>query len=154
MKKTIVPALLFLLCAALLTAQESGKWTVILGPEWNMNSRENFAAGAVLGLDYTINELFAAGLKGAMSYNFDGIAVAEPAGFFRWYFLDTGQGRFFVQGDLGASLIFEDSTTNPLFAGGLAAGYRLPLNRIYLEPSGRFGYPFAFGLGLMAGIGF
>ena len=38
---------------------------------------------------------------------------------------------------------------------GIRGGYHLPLStHFYIEPCGRLGYPFAFGIALMAGISF
>jgi len=39
--------------------------------------------------------------------------------------------------------------------GGLRAGYRLPLgDMFFIEPFGRVGYPFMFGIGALAGVRF
>ncbi len=134
------------------------KMSLRIGPEWNMNARENFAAGAVIGFDYGFLGMFAAGLSLTASSNFNGITVLEPAAAFRWYFLPRNKGTysgFFVQADIGAYLVFEDGGPSTLFDGGLRAGFRLPLGKMfYIEPYGRVGYPFVFGLGAAAGIRF
>jgi hypothetical protein len=138
-----------------LAAQES-KMALGLGPEWNMNSRFNFAGGGVLGFDYSFLPNLAAGLNFTVSSNFNNITVLEPAVFFRWYFLGKDRMRFFVQADTGAFFILEDGGLSPLFPlfdGGLRAGIRILMGeRFYVEPYGRGGYPFAFGVGVMVGL--
>jgi len=137
------------------------KISIGAGPEFNMNSRENFAGGFSLVFDYGLPTLpLAFGLSAAASYNFLNSAVMEAASFFRWYFPGVKHSGFFAQADLGFYYIMEDIATRdverfPMFLGGLRAGYRLPLGQsFYLEPYGRAGYPFAFGAGLLAGIRF
>jgi len=42
-----------------------------------------------------------------------------------------------------------------MFLGGLRGGYRFTLaSHFYVEPYGRIGYPFAFGIGALAGLMF
>jgi len=137
------------------------KISIGAGPEFNMNSRENFAGGFSLVFDYGLRTLpLAFGLSAAASYNFLNSAVMEAASFFRWYFPGVKHSGFFVQADLGFYYIMEDIATRdverfPMFMGGLRAGYRLPLGQsFYLEPYGRGGYPYVFGAGLLAGIRF
>jgi len=66
MKRTILLAIVILgacLCANAQDEQaQEKKMALGLGPEFNMNSRENFAGGAALGFDYNIARSFAAGL--------------------------------------------------------------------------------------------
>jgi hypothetical protein len=132
------------------------KMALGLGPEWNMDSRDNFAGGAALCFDYNLPIAlapFAAGLNVSVSSNFSGTAVLEPAALFRWYFLGKGFSGFFAQADLGAFFLFEDGETYPYFLGGLRAGYRFSLGKMFfVEPYGRLGYPFAFGFGAVAGM--
>jgi len=133
------------------------------GLEWNMNSQENFAGAIMLGFDYnlprTIGSLtlapFAAGLTVTANNNFNGTTVIEPAALFRWYFLNKDHAGFFAQADIGAYLFIDEDGTIPLFLGGLRAGCRLPVRKMFFaEPYGRLGYPFAFGIGATAGIKF
>ena len=130
------------------------------GPEWNMNSRDNFAGRLALGIDYSLPSLpLAIGLSAAGSYNFSNTVVIEAESFFRWYFPGMRHTGFFAQADAGFSYIMENldgSTENyPMFLGGLRAGYRLPLGQsFFIEPYARGGYPFVFGIGLLAGIRF
>ena len=118
-----------------------------------MNSRYNFAGGAVLGFDLNLPYSFAAGLTVTASSNFAGIAVIEPAALFRWYFFSNGHTGLFAQADVGAYLVLEDGELTPLFMGGLRVGFRFPLGEMFfIEPYGRAGYPFVFGIGVTAGI--
>jgi len=111
--------------------------------------------GAALGFDYNIARSFAVGFSIAASSNFSGIVVIEPAALFRWYFLGKGHTGFFAQADAGAYLVLEGGDITPLFLGGLRGGFRLPLgSSFYIEPYGRAGYPFAFGIGFLAGLRF
>jgi hypothetical protein len=151
--KSFLFTILFLIFTTVSFAQEK-KAAIGIGPEWNMNSRENFAGGAIISFDYNLPHSFALGLSVTASSNFSGITVIEPAALFRWYFLG-GYGGFFVQADAGAYLVLEDGELTPMFLGGLRGGFRLPLgSSFYLEPYGRIGYPFAFGIGAIAGVKF
>jgi len=133
-------------------AQDEHRTALGLGLEWNMNSRENFAGGAVLGFSFNLSHLFAIGLNATYSNNFSGISTIEPAALFRWYILGKSTGLF-VQADAGAYLVFEAKEFTPMFMGGLRGGYRLPIgSSFYIEPYGRGGYPFVFGVGVTAGI--
>ena len=122
------------------------------GPEFNMNSRKNFAGGLVIGFDYMVSHNYAAGLLFTASHNFNGFTSIEPAALFRWYFLKSGGTLFFAQAEAGAFIFFEDGETTPLFLGGLRGGFRKPMGSFYVEPYGRIGYPFTFGIGILAGI--
>jgi hypothetical protein len=62
--------------------------------------------------------------------------------------------NFFVQADIGAYLFLEEGEVTPMFNGGLRVGYRIPLGSFYIEPYGRGGYPYIFGIGLAAGVKF
>jgi hypothetical protein len=150
MKKSVFVVLFLVSC--LVFAQEK-KMAIGLGPEWNMNSRHNFAGGAVLSLDFNLPSQFALGLTATGSDNFNGINVIEGAVLLRRYFLNNGHTGLFAQADAGIFIILEDGelTSLPLF--GIRGGFRHPLGSFfYIEPYGRLGYPFAFGIGLLAGI--
>jgi len=159
-KKIILLIALILLCGLCAFAQDGQieqsekKAAVSTGLEFNMNSRYNFAGGAVLGFDFNLSRALAAGLTVTYSSNFSGISVIEPATLFRWYILGGGAGLF-VQADAGAYLVLEDGELIPLFMGGLRVGFRLPVgSSFFIEPYGRVGYPFVFGVGVIAGVKF
>jgi len=163
MKKMILCVVAVLAICTNINAQDAdsvqgageNKVALGLGAEFNMNSRENFAGGALLSFDYNLPKSFAVGITATASHNFDGITVIEPAALVRWYFLG-GQKGFFLQADLGAYLILEeDQDFTAMFNGGLRAGYRLPFGSMfYFEPYGRGGYPFVFGVGAIIGLMF
>jgi hypothetical protein len=136
-------------------AAEGSKISVSLGPEWNMNSREKFAGGLVLGFEYNFLYYypFALGLIISASNNFRGFTVAETTAMFRWYYSPEEMSvRFFAQIEAGVYLIPEDGTVLSMFNGGIRLGYRIPFNTfLYCEPYGRLGYPFVFGMGVMVG---
>jgi len=151
------------------------KFAIGLGPEWNMNSRNYSAVGFSLGFDFNLSVAFAAGLTVTASSDFSGsdfstidfsssdffssgfsdTIVIEPTALFRWYFLGKRHTGFFAQVDAGAYLIFENDDFIPFILGGLRGGCRLPLGSMfYAEPYVRFGYPFIFGIGAIAGLRF
>jgi len=147
-------AILILSGAVCATAQEN-KAAIGLGLEWNMNSREDFGGGAVIGFDYNLSAPLALGAIVTTSYNFNDIIIVEPAVLFRWYFLNNGHRGFFAQADLGTHILTEGGDTEFRFLGGLRGGYRFTLGKaLYIEPYGRLGYPFAFAIGAMAGLRF
>jgi hypothetical protein len=154
MKKCILLAVLIpgiYLCAF---AQEK-KMSAGLGAEWNMASRYDFAGGAVLNFLYNLPGASAVGLSFTGSMNFNNIYVLEPALFVRKYFSQDIHSGFFIQYNGGAFIALEEKGITPMVMTGLAIGYRIPLGAsFYVEPYGRAGYPFAFGLGAMAGICF
>ena len=161
MAKFYLPIIFFLVFNLCIYAQDetasggTSRASIGLGAEFNMNSRENFAGGAVLNFNFNIGSSFAVGINATASSNFLGIFVIEPAALFRWYILSKSHTGLFLQADAGAYLVFEDNEITPLFMGGLRAGFRLPLGEVFfIEPFGRMGYPFVFGVGAMAGVRF
>jgi len=146
---------LFLSGICLCAFAQEKKISTGLGAEWNMASRHDFAGGAVLNFLYNLPGSTSLGLSFTASMNFNNIYVLEPAFLARQYFLQDKHSGFFVQFDVGAFIAFEEKGTTPMIKSGLGSGYRLPLGSFfYIEPYGRAGYPFAFGLGAMAGICF
>ena len=69
-------------------------------------------------------------------------------------YLQESQKGLFVQFDIGPFVILENGDVTPMLELGLRSGYRIPLGTFYIEPYGRLGYPFAFGIGVLAGIYF
>ena len=158
MKRLFILCLLLCLTGGLFAQEaEAGrkKIAVGVGAEFNMNSRENFAAGLVLGFLFDLPSSFAVGVNAVYSNNFSGIQVIEPSALFRWYILSENHTGLFLQADVGAYLIFEDGEIEPIFMGGLRGGVRLPVgDKIFVEPYGRVGYPFVFGVGVLVGVKF
>ena len=150
MKKILLLLALFLILTGSLFALDGA--FVGLGAELNACSREGVAAGGVLSFGLDINQLFAAGVKTAFSHNMDTVAVLEPAAFFRFYLPLSFRGPF-VQGEAGAAVFFEDGETFPVFSGGLAVGWRIPLGKNwYVEPAARGGYPYMWAVSVTAGF--
>ena len=158
MKRLLILLVLLFLIGSVTFAQDDTKFAVGLGPEWNMNARDNFAAGLALGFDYNLPIAaapFAVGVIASGSSNFSDGAVIESAGIFRWYFLGKNHSGLFVQAEAGALFIFENDESKPMFMGGLRGGFRLPLGKLFfIEPYGRVGYPYMFGVVVLAGIRF
>ena len=157
--KKILLALALLACSTFLIAQQKtgGKGSVNagLGPEFNMDSRHNFAGGAAFSFDYGLTNDYALGFTVTGSSNFINFNTIEPLILFRRYMQDKEGSRLFLQLDAGVFIIFEDGDVIPMADAGLRGGVRIPFGpHFYLEPYGRLGYPFAFGIGAMAGIGF
>jgi hypothetical protein len=154
MKKWMLLVLFFSGIYLSVYAQEK-KSSIGLGAEWNMASRHDFAGGAALNFLYNLPGSSALGLSFTGNMNFNKIYVMEPAFLVRQYFLQDKHSGFFLQFDIGAFIAFEEKGITPMIMSGLATGYRVPLGAsFYIEPYGRAGYPFAFGLGAMIGIRF
>jgi hypothetical protein len=149
----ILPAALMLL-TGMLGAQETGGFSLGFGMEGNFNTRKGIALGQIISLEYDLNKTAALGAKFAFNQDFGRIMVLETAAFGRWNLFDFGGKTFFLQGDLGLSLVFEESQRLPLFLGGLTLGLRFPLGQWYVEPYLRTGYPFIWGAGVMGGYRF
>ena len=154
MKKMFFIVLLFLAFGLCVFAGEK-KMSAGLGLEWNMDSRHNFAGAAAFGFTYNLPRDTAIGLNVTGSYNFFAIEVLEASVLFRSYIQDNDYTKWFAQVDAGVFFLFEDEEITPMPLLGFRFGYRQPLGSLfYIEPYGRLGYPFAFGIGLIAGISF
>ena len=157
MKKIFICIVLFLLFVFSSFSQSERKIALGMGPEWNMNSRENFAGGMAVCFDYMLPYSFTAGSSlstGALftaSYNFNNFTVLEPALLLRLYFNGGGVGLF-AQAETGVFIFLEDGDVSPMFLGWLRGGYRVGFGTYYVEPYVRIGYPFAFGIGAIAGV--
>ena len=154
-KRVLVFSLL--VCNMILFAQDNKRVAIGLGPEWNMDSRFNFAMGGALGLAVSIDDGFAMGLCFSASNNFTGITALEAGGIFRAYIPGKKNFGFFIQTDIGAFFILEEKEVTPMFMNGIRAGYRFllgPDKKYFVEPYGRLGYPFAFGVGVLGGLRF
>jgi len=142
----------FLFTAGSLSAL-SGEF-VGLGVEGNANTREGAAFGGNLSGGVNLDNQFSLGLKTSFSSDINTVTALEPAVFFRYY-LPLEISGFFAQAELGMSFFFEDSDIYPAFLGGVAFGWRYNLNESwYIEPSVRTGYPFLWGVSILAGLSF
>jgi len=145
----------FLMALGITAFSQEKKVAAGVGLEFNMDSRHNFAGGASVHFDYALPKNSALGLFISANTNFFGINVIESAIFYRAYFPENDHSGFFVQPYAGVFVIFEDGEITPLPLLGVGGGYRFLLgSSFYLEPVGRLGYPYAFGIGLVAGMRF
>jgi len=157
-KYTILILIIFLVGQTVFAQSNNSLISVGIGPEFNMNAPENFAGGLAMSIDYllpiyAIN--LAVGLGVTYSDDFQESYALETGAFVRWYFLDRILPGLFAQLDLGVVLIPDTFVEDILFGAGLRAGIRIPLsNSIYIEPYGRMGYPFAWGIGVLGGFRF
>jgi hypothetical protein len=133
------------------------KMSIHLGPEWNMNSRDWYGGAVGLGFLVNLPYFLAVGVNASASYNFGEITVIEAQASLRGYPLAKGHEGFFVQADIGVHLILEKDEKMHVMADAtvLRTGLRIPLGAsFFVEPYGRVGYPFVFGLGITAGVKF
>ena len=149
----------FLILTITVFAQENKRpekpFSIGAGLEFDMNARHNFAGGALANVLFDLDSRYALGLTFTASTNFNGFSVMEPLFSFRRYVGSNNKYRLFFGLDTGVFIIFEDGDVIPMFDIGLRGGTRIPLGSIfYIEPYGRLGYPFAFGIGAVAGICF
>ena len=153
MKKLII--VLLLLAPGIIAVGQEKKMSLGAGLEWNMDSRHNFAGGTSLHFSFNVFRNYSLGVNLSASYNFNDFTALEPTFFVRRYFKQDVFRQFFLQLDMGSFIIFENEEVIPMFDAGLKGGYRFLLgSSFYIEPYGRMGYPFAFGIGAAAGFRF
>jgi len=157
MKIRLAVVLIFI-CSISAFSQESqfsldNKFAAGLGLEFNLDSRHYFAGGIVAAFDYNLNSNYSVGANLTVSNNFNGFIVVEPTVMGRHYIWENCHRQiFFVQIDLGALFFREDGEWTTMFEMGLRGGFRMPIRTIYyIEPYGRLGYPFAYGIGFIFG---
>jgi hypothetical protein len=125
-----------------------------LGMEINANTRDGAAFGGGLSAGLDINSEFSFGVKTVISSNLDTITSLETAGLFRYYLPFKFSGLF-AQAELGTVIFFEDRNNYPAFLGGIAFGWRYNfIKNLFIEPYVRFGFPFVWGAGFLAGFHF
>jgi hypothetical protein len=81
--KKFVLILLFFLGFSLSVSAQDKKFSTGLGAEFNMNSRHNFAGGAVWNFCYNMPLYTSIGVTVTGSSNFSGFHVIEPTLLFR-----------------------------------------------------------------------
>jgi len=152
MKQKILIFLVFLCVASNLSALE-GLFTGA-GFETGAFTRRGAAIGGGLMAGYEINPQFSAGLIMALLHDLDTITTLNIQGFFR-YQLPLPIDGFFAQAETGIALFFESNETFPAFSIGLAGGWRFNFTQNWFAESLlRFGYPYMWGFGVMAGYRF
>ena len=130
------------------------------GGEFAMYSISSAAYGGGFALGYGSGTSI--GLRAAWFLSPDGTNTLELGFLFRLYFL--GANAFsgpFIQFTGGSVLFFADNNSISIpsefgtISAGLSFGWRfLFMNRWFVEPSIRAGYPYIAGAGLSAGIRF
>ena len=152
MKQKLFVLLIFICMASNLSALE-GLFTGA-GFETGAFTRRGAAIGGGLMAGYEINPHFSAGLRMALLHDLDTITTLNIQGFFR-YQLPLPIDGFFAQAEAGIVMFFEAGETFPAFSAGLAAGWRFSFtDNWFMEPVLRFGYPYMWGFGVMAGYRF
>jgi len=122
------------------------------GPEFNMNSHENFAGGLGLYSGFDLSQHFVLGLKTNYSYNFKNMSMLEVAALLRFYPFNQ---RFFLQTESGISILFENTENSIKFLGGINTGWTFLMGKkLFIEPTLRIGYPYLFGVGVNFGLYF
>ena len=160
---TLAALCFFLPALSVFTQETESKMAFGYGIDFNMNSQNGMGGGAVFCFDYNLPASFAMGVSTAISGGSYGDGTLELTAMGRRYFFSEGRHLgFFAQADVGTSIIILGKTElaikrewDPKFHIGVRSGYRFHLGRLfYVEPYGRFGYPFAMGIGVMGGLRF
>jgi len=136
-----------------------------LGPEIIANSRKGVALGGNFLFGVEFNALLAAGIRAAYSNNMDTVSSVETGAFFRYQmpFLRgvSGASGPFVQAEMGSIIFYEYDRVFPAVSGGLSIGWRLSFpkeseqtHKWFIEPAVRAGYPYIWGVDIIAGIKF
>lgn len=129
--------------------------------EGNMYSINGIAPGVGINFDYAFTKKMAVGTKTLISYDClsrnVSIFTVEPLIFVRYY-LVSHQGEpctgIFLEAQGGATVIKVDDMIKTSFSVAGSVGYRFGINRLYIEPVIRGGYPFIVGAGLSIGVRF
>ncbi len=129
--------------------------------EANKNSLDCIAPSVGFSFDYSPGREFSFGGKIFSSYDINekhnDYLTLEALSAFRFYIVSlSGEPVSGIYAELqaGTSIFFVNSKIIPVFNAGISTGYRLALGNFFLEPELRFGYPYLFGCGLLAGLRF
>jgi len=124
-----------------------------LGAEASAYTREGAAVGGSLVLGINLNSYFTTGIRASFFHNMDTLKAIDPVVFFRYY--PSSYLGLYLQAEGGYAILLEMGEIFPVISGGLTAGWRFYLGEgWFIEPSGRFGYPYMWGAGLTAGYNF
>jgi hypothetical protein len=140
------------------------------GAEANANTRTDISFGGKAQIDFRVARPFSLGIKGVYSMSQTEVKVLEAGALLRWnvFAHEWGSGGvtdLFLQAEGGIALGWEQNpaatdkhgegepATDP--SGGIAAGIRITFPfSLYLEPYGRFGYPYTWAGGIALGYTF
>jgi hypothetical protein len=147
-------------CVAIFAAAEADHpLSVGAGGEITRFSRYAWSPGANIVLDYKLDEVFTLGLKGGWyitpdTANYETVNSVEISLIERFYLLNWGWGRFYLQGNMGAAIIREQDYQVVSALGGGTIGFRLFVKYWFIDLYGSFGYPKFFEGGLLLGHSF
>ncbi|MDR3000003.1 MAG: carboxypeptidase-like regulatory domain-containing protein [Fibromonadaceae bacterium] len=131
------------------SAPKPSRFFAGVGSEVNSNAKKGTAVGNNMALGYDMNRHFALGLNAVYSNDVNIASTIESTFMLRYYLPFTGP---FVQAEAGSAFIMEDEKNQMIPLGGLAAGWRLSMDKEwFLEPAVRGGYPLVWGAGLTVG---
>jgi hypothetical protein len=121
--------------------------------ESNLNTREGFALNYGISADRVVlSEYLLAGLRGAMSTDFQGVSGTEAALYLRLYVFKPDAGGAFAQFGWGFASFREDEVQRQRMLVDAVLGYRwFFFKGFYAEPYVRVGFPLRFGMGIAAG---
>ena len=122
-----------------------------IGPEINAHTRTGFSAGGYITGGFEILNRFAFGFKLYISHNLDTVLTFEPAVIIRYMPFDGRLENLFFEANVGSASYYEHGKAYPAPLGSIGMGWRFKFNRYFVEPTGRFGHPFTWGLGVTAG---
>jgi len=147
-------------CRKVLTGKFLG-----FGPEINANTRSNFSVGGYFTGGFELLDTFAIGFKFYFSDNLDTVQTFEPAVLIRYMPFNGTLKGLFAEMIIGSASYYEDNKNcrncqhgsgqhrgYPAPLGGIGVGWRFTFDRFYVEPTGRFGHPFTWGVGVTAGL--
>ena len=156
-KRKILLFTVGIMLASVISAQEN----IFLGlfPEINAHTRDtsdtvSLGGGLLTGLE--INRHFSVGIKVSFFYDLETVSALEPQAFFRYClpWRNEKNGPY-IQAEAGSIIYWEFGEMFPAFSGGLALGWRFSFGKNwYAEPTARFGYPYIWGGGAIAGYKF
>lgn len=129
--------------------------------EMNKNSVGFVSPGIGISFEYSFFRIFTLGAKAVISQDFketdNQVTTLEALGCARFYlasFSGEPVSGFFVEAQGGISTLFINSTTTIVGNFGGSTGCRFTFGSFYVEPEVRFGYPYIFGCGVVAGLRF
>lgn len=129
--------------------------------EINKNSLEFISPSIGIVFNYGLTRNFSVGVNFITSFDLyeknNSVLTVESLLTSRFYLVSpTGEplSGLFLEAMGGLSFLFINSELDNAVNAGGAIGFRFVLNKIYVEPVLRAGYPYLFGAGVGAGIRF
>lgn len=127
--------------------------------EANKNSLDFFAPSLGLVLNFAAGKKVALGTKLYLSYDIleknNQFYTLETLGLFRFY-INSFSGKptsgFFLELQVGSSILFVNSEVLSIFNFGGCSGYKITIGKFFLESEFRVGYPYLVGAGINLGF--